>query len=84
MPQRKFKAHMTSEQFNETLRAIMQIPHKRTKFHTKGQIPHKRTKRQFITHFMELIPILYKNIRRKTNTVTKDLIKYFENFSSSW
>ena len=43
MPQRKFKAHMTSEQFNETLRAIMQIPHKRTKFHTKGQIPHKRT-----------------------------------------
>ena len=30
MPQRKFKTHMTSEQFNETLRAIMQIPHKRT------------------------------------------------------
>lgn len=58
---------MTSEQFKETLRAIMQIPHKLFRIY--------RRKRQFITHFMELIliliPILYKNIRRKTNTVTK-------------
>lgn len=75
------KVHMTSEQFKETLRAIMQIPHKLFRIYRK---------RQFITHFMELIliliPILYKNIREKTNTYSHKIVNKsnLKIFSSSW